>query len=809
MEQAELRSWEARCTQEEPPRCRAACPLHVDVREFCTRMAYGKVDQAWATLCRSLPLPSVMARICDAPCKNACLRGEASGAVEVGALERACADGASRTPVLPVPPSKGRTATVFGGDMAALAAVWDLSRKGVEVVLYCHCSAAELPVHLYGHVAPELAADLQQHFEKELGTLNRQGVVLHEQAALSADMVDAAMAEGRSVFIAPDVYHLLHGGDVPPDQVTLGTVRSGVFAAMPLSGPASPVKLAALGRRAAISMDRLFQNASLAAGREREGVFETRLFTNIAKVAPEPPVPVPAEGYSPAQATEEAARCLQCECMECVKNCAYLAEYGSYPKQYTRRIYNNESIVMGTRQANTMINSCMMCGLCASLCPEGFDMGALCLQSRQGMVKRGKMPSSAHEFALRDMQFANGDDCVIASHAPGTAASAWLFFPGCQLTASMPDAVERTWQWLRESLPADKGGVGLLLHCCGAPAHWAGRPDMHAAVVEEVRGRWEKLGSPPIIAACPTCTDMLRKAMPQAVITTLWEVLADTLSVSSNDTGSGNATLPASPVPHGTELVLHDPCNTRHDAALRSAVRTLLAKRSITVREPELTGEHTECCGFGGLSESANPDLGRKIRDGRAARLSAASGDGPVADAVTYCAMCRDMLAKSGKRIMHLLDLLLPPAEPQERVCCGTRQAELPYAGPAPSYSERRENRIRLRERLVPVCQGETARTPAPWENVRVSYTDEARKTMESRRILDSDVRRVLFHMEQGGSWLENVSDSASKGRRLAMFRPTIVTYWVEFTLEGDGAYRVHNTWCHRMRIFPSKQGAA
>lgn len=805
MDQSELRSWESRCTQEEPPACRSACPLHVDVRDFCAHMAAGRTDKAWATLCRSLPLPSFMARICDAPCKRACLRNDAGGAIELAELERACAGAGPKTPPLHVPPSRGRKAVIMGGDMAALTAAWDLARKGVEVTL--HCPAA-LDAVLPGLPAAssDLAAARATALQAECDALRRMGVTLHEHVTDPQAIVEAARAADIPVFIAPEWYATLLSGEPQPDAVTLGTTRLGVFAA-PLPEASdeagSPVYLAALGRRAAISMDRLFQNASLAAGREREGVFATRLYTNLAGVEPASPVPAGPTGYMPDDAKQEAARCLQCECMECVKNCAYLAEFGSYPKQYTRRIYNNESIVMGTRQANTMINSCMTCGLCATLCPEGFDMGALCLQSRQGMVQRGKMPQTAHEFALRDMAFANSEDCVIARHAPGTETSEWLFFPGCQMTASMPDAVERTWQWLRSSLTPDAGNVGLLLHCCGAPAQWAGRVELYEQTIAIVRARWETLGSPALVTACPTCTDMLRKALPQAVVASLWEVMAEKA-----------AQLPASPVPEGAPLVLHDPCNTRHDAPLRGAVRHLLAHRNITVAEPELTGEKTECCGFGGLSENANPALGKRIREGRVARLDAAS----PADAVTYCAMCRDMLARTGRRVMHMLDLLLPPDKDtccDTSLLCGARsQAAGPYTGAAPSYSERREMRVRLKERLGTTFWQEAGRIPAPWEAVQPDYTPQALEIMAQRRILDSDVRKVLHAMSVSGAWLENVSQGAAHGHRLAVFRPSVVTYWVEFTLREDGGYLVHNVWSHRMRIVPpavcsDKEGAA
>ena len=38
MDQKELREWEARCIQEEPPACRAGCPLGVDARAFVLAM---------------------------------------------------------------------------------------------------------------------------------------------------------------------------------------------------------------------------------------------------------------------------------------------------------------------------------------------------------------------------------------------------------------------------------------------------------------------------------------------------------------------------------------------------------------------------------------------------------------------------------------------------------------------------------------------------------------------------------------------------------------------------------------------------
>ena len=81
MEQADLRSWERQCTQDDMPKCRAACPLQMDVRPFLERMAHGDTPGARKVLERHLPLPGVLGRICEHPC-------ETNGSVCRSALSR-------------------------------------------------------------------------------------------------------------------------------------------------------------------------------------------------------------------------------------------------------------------------------------------------------------------------------------------------------------------------------------------------------------------------------------------------------------------------------------------------------------------------------------------------------------------------------------------------------------------------------------------------------------------------------------------------------------------------------------------------
>ena len=275
-----------------------------------------------------------------------------------------------------------------------------------------------------------------------------------------------------------------------------------------------------------LSIDRLLQGASLTASRTDEPGGGACLYVNVGAHAPVPRVAPadPQRGYSRDEAIAEAGRCFPCHCLECVKACEYLKHYGSYPKRYVRDIYNNLSIVLGNRKANRMIDSCTLCGLCGTLCPNDLSMGEVCLEARRDMVDSGHMPASHHEFALRDMAHSRSEAAAFARSQPGFEKCAVAFFPGCQLAASSPWHVERVYAHLAEKIT---GGVGLIVDCCGAPALWSGRRALHDEVTASLRETWRSLGEPEIVTACSTCLKTLGEFLPEMKARSLWTVIAE------------------------------------------------------------------------------------------------------------------------------------------------------------------------------------------------------------------------------------------------------------------------------------------
>jgi Fe-S oxidoreductase len=759
-DQDSLYTIEAHCTQESPPRCRAACPFNLDVRAFMDKMAEGQPEQARRVLERSIPLTGILAAICDHPCENVCLRQDLGGSLAVHRLEHFCAATVDRqSKVLPIPAKKFSLA-VLGAGLAGLTVACDLSGKGYPVTVFHQGTPRQALLSAY----PSLR-DASCLVDAEWALLERRRVVFSE-AALDA----ALLVRCESGFDAVLVDAGATGGLAPPrdalDARTLHWRDAVCCAGWPGVTPTGHACISASaqagqGRRAGQTLERLLGKVSLTASREKtQGPLHVCLdgIAPLARVVPE------GDMFTDDEAAREAGRCLRCECLICVKKCVFLQKYREYPRVYARQIYNNASIVQGLHTANALINGCALCGQCEEVCPENFSMAEMCLAAREDMVRRNYMPQSAHEFALEDMESASGPECALTLPGvpPGRFPS-WLFFPGCQLAASRGEQVAALYAHLRAVMPAPEGGI--MLSCCGIPARWAGRGNMFSEHTAKIKEQWEALNKPRILAACSSCLAALRPALPEAVIVSVWEALAG---------------LPL-PQPAGPErevslpelFSIHDPCTARHDAAWLGAVRSLAEKCGARFEEPDDTGATTPCCGYGGLVSCAQPDLARMMSEHRAARLPHPG--------LASCIMCRDRLAASGKECWHLLDLLFPGLAAESGMTKG------------PGLSVRRANRAALKQRLQCDCLGMPLPQAAP-DSLRVS--PELLASLEERHILLSDMEAAVSAVEKSGDYFENLEN----GRRLGSWRPRRVTFWVEYS-RCDAAFVLHDAWCHRMRV--------
>jgi glutamate synthase (NADPH/NADH) small chain len=770
------------CIQDHAPWCEAVCPLHVDARGMLEALARGDFRSAADIYNKKAPFPGILSRICDQPCRASCKRGEAGEAISIGLLERSCADYAGFAPPAVGNGSPGsRRVAVVGGGVSGLTAALELAKRHHEVVLFEASDRLGGSLRLLPpDVLPPAILD------EELGRLAMVGVDVCTGTHVGGDTTIAELLGqfdavylgiGRAAPVAdakgsnPVVSRAVAGAI---DPLTFATCERGVFAGGSLrhgeaerEGAAaySPVSSMADGRRAAISIDRFLKEESLVSQRENEGPYTTRLYTSLEGVEPSEAVhPAgPGLGYGRDEAIAEAQRCLRCECLECVRACVYLDHFNEYPGKCIRKVVKNINSLPGKsyRTHTKFINACSLCGLCGVVCPTDLDMALVNREAKQIMWDKGFMPPAIHDFALRDMESSNAEINAMARNQPGHASSSYLFFPGCQLTASAPDHVERTYAYLTDNL---SGGVGLMLACCGAPAAWAGRRELFQDVLGAFVRTWEQMGRPRVIVACPTCSLMFKESLPDVSAVSLWEVM-DAEGIPAG-----------SPQGRGAALALHDSCTARAAPEIQDSVRRIAQKLGYHIEELPYNRGRTKCCGYGGLVYQVDQEVTGKIVKSRIE-------ESPT-DYLTYCVNCRDLFAGKGKSSYHVLDLVFD----------GRKEGTPGRTGP--TLSERRKNRRELAGKMLTELWGEPMPEPQGHTRLMVRVAPDVAAKMEKGFILLDDVKAVIHQAEKTGNKLA----VGSTGRFIAHLRPCIVTYWVEYARDGD-EYEVFNAYSHRMQI--------
>ncbi|MGI6152035.1 MAG: pyridine nucleotide-disulfide oxidoreductase/dicluster-binding protein [Christensenellales bacterium] len=737
----ELEDRENVCIRDEPAFCAAACPLKLDARAFVKSMKEGDYTGARAQLERIAPFPFILSRGCEAPCEQACRLAEMGEGIGIGALERACmALGTAKSGRGMLKMKKRKTVAIFGADLFSLALAGELANKAYPVSFFCEEGEAAA---IIDSCAPFLT---EAEAAAEAERLDRFDIALKYNTELTAAFFEERR-EGFDILCASRAFAKMLDPKGEPDGVTLVLPAWGIIA--PTAETSGVLRSLFDAKRAAISVDRLAQNMDPATARGVEGAVKSRLYTNMEGVEPSRRVPE-GSGYSAEEAKQEASRCIECSCQECAKGCAYLRHYKKFPRQLTREIYNNVSIIMGDHMMNKPINSCALCGQCSVTCPFGYDMASVCHIARENMVSTGKMPLAPHEFALQDMLFSNGE-AFLSKPQPGFETCRYVFFPGCQAGAIAPETVKRAYEDLCNRLD---GGVALILGCCGAIADWAGRYELFGRTCDDLKGEIAQFGEPQIIAGCPTCQKTLEKILGKEALG-IWDIL--------NQIG-----LPDAKGAHQT-VAMHDSCGARGNGKTQKAVRDLAKSLGLKLIETAYSGDKSPCCGYGGLVSYANREVAQEF-----AQSCVARSDAPF---LTYCMACRDRFAREGHDSAHILELVYGPP-----------------AGAPPDISEKRRNRLSLKNRLLKELWGEDA-MEKDW-GFTLTITEEARLQMDDRMILDSDVYAVMqAYRETGDAILDSETDLLITRHRIGN-----VTFWVKFE-EKDGGYVIRGAYSHRMIV--------
>ncbi len=137
--------------QSTPP-CQGSCPAGEDIRGYLAIVrgtekppvgADGKPtmpwqEYAWRRLTEANPFPSVMGRVCPAPCESGCNRNEVEDHVGINSVEHFLGEYAiaNNLKFSTVAQPTGKKVAVLGGGPASLSCAYQLALKGHEVTVF-------------------------------------------------------------------------------------------------------------------------------------------------------------------------------------------------------------------------------------------------------------------------------------------------------------------------------------------------------------------------------------------------------------------------------------------------------------------------------------------------------------------------------------------------------------------------------------------------------------------------------------------------------------------------------------------------
>lgn len=126
------------------PPCQNKCPSHIDIPGFLQANTEGDFVESARIFKRTIPFPSVLGRVCPAPCEDHCRRDEVEEAIAIRDSHRyagdqvlkAQADGVKAPLPFDQQPATGKRVAVIGSGPTGMSAAYYLSLSGHDVTVY-------------------------------------------------------------------------------------------------------------------------------------------------------------------------------------------------------------------------------------------------------------------------------------------------------------------------------------------------------------------------------------------------------------------------------------------------------------------------------------------------------------------------------------------------------------------------------------------------------------------------------------------------------------------------------------------------
>ncbi len=726
------------CVQGSNPPCTSACPLNFYTRDFIKKIKKGNYNAAYREYSKNVLFPEIVSLICNQVCKDVCPEK-----ISVLELEKAAVKYAvKKDPINFNLPERNERIAVIGAGLSGMACAHRLATRKYQVTVFDKDS-------LLGGSLKDIIDNkaLADEFELQFKYL--------KYTFIKKEIDDLNFLDYEAVYIATgrngNDFGIIDGWN----GKSLATSKDGVFLGGKITG-CSDMDALMHGMIAAASIEKYVKVGSMTGQPETFLNTECKIPIKAKNETTEQTEPLNGEFFTREEAVEEAGRCTLCDCTECKDRCEFLQHMDLLPQKVESDAQMARSTDEGLfeRVGTRMIVSCSACGHCGSVCPKNINVEDILTESKKLLFESGHYPPPLHDFYLRDMVHALSD-AYAAKAAPGFKKAAYMFFPGCQMTASGTEHTEKAYNYMLEKYP----DTAIMMGCCGVPALWAGNHSLLNKVINQLKSDWEELGSPIIVTACSTCAKTFKTYAPEFKVISLYEFI--------DENG-----IPKDSFHFEGEWAVFDPCSSREFSEMQNSVRNLSIKLGAELKEIRDSGKEARCCGMGGHIYPANPEVFHKM-------LSASVNESEL-PYISYCINCRNLFLSAGKETRHILDGVFG-VKPLDRLF---------------HISELRKNRLELKKRLLYSVWGDEFKIMNKNYDIKLKIPDEVYDKMDRLHISEEDVYEVAEHCEKNNEAVLDEESSVLSGH----MQIGIITYWIQYK-RHDGYLELINVYSHRIQI--------
>ncbi len=364
--------------------CQITCPAHMDIPLMNRFLSEGKFSEALKVVKKDIALPSVLGRVCSAPCEGACRRKPIDGAVSICLLKRYAGDqdmDSDPSWIPPKDPQSGKKITIIGAGPAGLAAAYHLALKGHQ------CSVIDRNEKAGGSLSKEVSADELPGdvLASEIRFIESVGITFRLNETVDVSGFNQLLASNDAVIVATgkgesgvkDWGLVLHPKGIEANAKTYQVGDTNVFVAGSALKPSRmAIRALGQGKEVSFSVDQ-YLSGGIVKGEpfmfnSRFGKLRTEEFSEYLKESEEGNRLEPAllaDGFTPKQVMEEAKRCMHCDCRD-MHNCQlriYSDEYGADQKKYKT---DERLLCTKSDQHKRVIyepSKCIKCGICVRL----------------------------------------------------------------------------------------------------------------------------------------------------------------------------------------------------------------------------------------------------------------------------------------------------------------------------------------------------------------------------------------------------------------------------------------------------------